>query len=265
MQSSHSPATSRRNSSRPLRSVRQPVSCEPCRRRKIRCSRTTPPCDTCRRRSCLDSCIYLRYPHNAPSSTAATNTATTSQQELLNRIINLEESLRIHRENETRQSSAPYSTSSIDLSQQTVNSDAPSFPQHNLLLTPEITTPSTASPTTPEIGTPSTASSVETLSSCRKGVLVTSRLGFVKYERRSSQWASVLAKTNMSERVLSLSETEISEDAGYENFPLGSNKSTRDQLFILLPPNHQCSQLKDTFFEVFSPVRPLSLNATIKL
>ena len=252
MQLSHSPATSRRNSSKPPRSIRQPVSCEPCRRRKIRCSRTTPPCDTCRRRGCLDSCIYLRYPQNTPSSIAATNTATTTQQELLDRIINLEESLKIHRENEARQPSAPYSTSSIDLFQQTIDSHAPSVPQQNFVLTPES-------------ATSSTVSLDEIPSSSRKGVLVTSRLGYVKYERRSSQWASVLANTNMSEEVLSLGETESSEDVGYENFPFGGNQSTRDQIFVILPPIQQCSQLKNTFFEVFSPVRSQSLNTTRKL
>jgi hypothetical protein len=71
-------------------SVRQPVSCEPCRKRKIKCSRTRPPCSTCQRRGCPTSCIYVGHPLTYGESSSS----GVGNEELLVRISNLENMLK---------------------------------------------------------------------------------------------------------------------------------------------------------------------------
>jgi hypothetical protein len=88
-----STSSSRTASERAAR-IRQPVSCEPCRKRKIRCSRTRPPCDTCRRRRCMESCYY---PGAGGQDTGAFQSAPPDINATLEaRISNLENMLRQH-------------------------------------------------------------------------------------------------------------------------------------------------------------------------
>lgn len=80
-------ANTSKTASRTAASVRQPVSCEPCRRRKIKCSRTQPPCTTCQRRGCASSCVYAGR-HDVPVNHSGSS--SLANEELLARITNLE-------------------------------------------------------------------------------------------------------------------------------------------------------------------------------
>ncbi|KAI5816665.1 fungal-specific transcription factor domain-containing protein [Pyronema omphalodes] len=81
-------------------SVRQPLSCEPCRSRKLKCSRSIP-CDTCKRRRCTQNCFYKRNTRLVGGATTSTQQVPISldlqhgipgnNEELLNRIRNLED------------------------------------------------------------------------------------------------------------------------------------------------------------------------------
>ena len=205
------------------------MSCEPCRRRKIKCSRTRPPCDTCRRRGCGDSCVYKGSREDSSTASHA-----AGNEELLNRICNLENLLR----------------------QQT----GAQIPRVNGGLETSIPSPPTDSVQSFRLSPESSTSENQTylsdspgLSSHGVGVLTSTPNGNVRYEPRSSQWASVLANTSLSTRTPSLEVEDNARDL--YGFPFTTSAiPTIDDLLSLLPPMQQCDYLKNTYFTVFSPV-----------
>lgn len=209
-------------------SVRQPVSCEPCRHRKIKCSRTKPICETCRRRKCADRCVYKGTNDGDISSSTA-----SSNEDLLNRISNLEQLLRKH-----------------------TGAEIPGAePDYSMMPSPPV-----------EVGEPSQLSPASFISEHSQqtyrseyesplggGVLTSTPSGNVRYEPRSSQWTAVLANTNLSIETPSL---EDQEDPNHTlGFPFTDSPAlTTDELLSLLPPVQQCAYLKNQYFTVFSPV-----------
>lgn len=213
-------------------SVRQPVSCEPCRRRKIKCSRTRPPCDTCRRRGCADLCVYKGY--KATRDEGYATALAVSNQELLDRISNLESLLREHTGAQIPAAAGEMTSSMIS---------PPVEPIQPSQLRPEAFTPDTCSPLSYQ---------PERLASRGIGVLTSSPNGDVRYEPRSSQWSSVLANTGLSIETASLDAQNDSETT--LGFPFATTGiSTFDELLALLPPMRQCDYLVNTYFTVFSP------------
>jgi hypothetical protein len=229
---SHSPP---QRTNKPAGSVRQPVSCEPCRKRKIKCSRTKPPCETCRRRGCMESCVYKKargepQPSHAPAH----------NEELLNRISNLESLLRKHTGAHIPDSlngfTSPMLSPPMEINQTVQTSPIPgSFHSES---------PSQLS---------YSSEHAQASRAHRLGILTTSPTGNVRYEAQSSQWTSVLANTGLSLRTPTLDDPE---DSGTNlGMPfMSSPPPSMDELLALLPPTQQCSYLKDTYFVVFSPV-----------
>ena len=215
-------------------SVRQPVSCEPCRRRKIKCSRTRPPCDTCRRRGCAEDCVY-----KGSRSLMTPNAAVGPNTELLTRISNLENLLWKHTGAQISNPVGNGQTTSPMMSPP-VEANQP-FQPSSVSSSFESESPSQIS------------YSSEPVSARGKGVLRTSPNGNVRYDAQSSQWTSVLANTALSNLAPSLDDQE---DSGYAfGFPFTSSAvSSVDDLLALLPPIQQCDYLKNTYFSVFSPV-----------
>jgi len=220
-------------------SVRQPVSCEPCRRRKIKCSRTRPPCDTCRRRGCAHNCIYKgsqaeTSPNNALASGGESN------QGLIDRISTLESLL-------IKQIGAQIPTTQLK-STSTILSP-PTEHIQPLQQSPCMSTPENSS-----------QASYGSISHNNRdvGVLVSLPDGNIRYEPRSSQWSSVLAHTGLVNETPSL-ECQDEEDVS-SGFPFFSSSiASMDELLSLLPPMQQCDYLKNIYFKVFSPVSTLQL------
>jgi hypothetical protein len=210
-------------------SVRQPVSCEPCRHRKIKCSRTRPTCDTCRRRGVADRCVY-----KATRDGDNSNSATSPNEELLNRISNLEQLLRKHTGAEIPNRDGDFSmipSPPIEMGQ-TSQLSPDSFFSENSHQT----------------------YSSDYQSPLSGGVLTSTSSGNIRYEPRSSQWTSVLANTNLSIENPSLDDQEDSTITF--GFPFtDSTAPSTEELLSLLPPMQQCDYLKNQYFTVFSPVR----------
>lgn len=247
MEGGISPSDSNVTSTAPVRTirhiynVRQPVSCEPCRRRKIKCSRTRPPCDTCRRRGCSDICVYKGAREDARPSSATPN------QELLDRISNLETLLKKH-------TGAQISTSKGDSSSnhgfdQGVSISPMLSPAMDPVLPFQLSPASLTSDTSSHTSYPS-----ETTGLHGVGILSSAPNGNVRYELRSSQWSSVLANTELA--VAGPAFEEQDESSAFSGFPfISSPAPTMDELLSILPPTQQCDYLKNTYFTVFSPVR----------
>lgn len=212
------------SSSRPMPSVRQPVSCEPCRRRKIKCSRTRPPCDTCQRRGLAENCVYL----GSRESPASSN----SNDELLRRINNLEALLR-------KQTSAGHENNSptsllsppLDETERGLHQSPQSLASEDLIT---------------QVSSPANQPTRST------GTLVTSLDGNIRYEPSLSGWNSVLANTTLSatQRLLTSEDDVVDRGFPFTSEPVPSY----DDLLSLLPPVQQCNYLKDKYFAVFSPV-----------
>ncbi|KAH7411512.1 hypothetical protein BKA64DRAFT_663617 [Cadophora sp. MPI-SDFR-AT-0126] len=227
---SQNSTSSERLQSLPM-NVRQPLSCEPCRRRKIKCSRTRPICDTCRRRGCTHKCVYKGsgdaeepLPQNALSN------------ELLERISNLEQLLRQHTN----------SSASNRTSDEQINNSIQSRPDI-----------SQASQLSPEslVSEPSTGPSFASAQSSSNGfgVLTSTPEGYVRYEPRTSQWISVLANTTLSIATPNLHEQD--EPTISSGFPFSTSPViSLDEILLILPPMQQCDYLKNQYFRVFSPL-----------
>lgn len=211
------------NSDRSSGNVRQPVSCEPCRKRKIKCSRTHPPCDTCRRRRCAESCLYKAQHDGQPATPS-----TVVNQDLLTRISNLEQMLRKHTELAADECAVQ-------------NTPVIAEHQHTSQLSPESLTSENLSYLTPPDERPQPV-----------GHLKTSPSGNIQYQPQRSQWTSVLANTNLSIGTPSLDDQDTEDFS--TGFPLSSSPSSTGDLLSLLPPVQQCERLKNTYFAVFSPV-----------
>jgi hypothetical protein len=220
--------------SRQMGSVRQPVSCEPCRRRKIKCSKTIAPCDTCRRRGCADHCIY-----KGSRDESSSITSIAPNRELLDRISNLETLLKKH-----TGAHIPFSTSDAT--------------HTSTMLSPpmEYAQPFHTSPgsfTSENSSHHSYSPDRSAGGSHGVGVLASSLNGNVRYEPRSSQWTSVLANTKLSTTTPSL-EDQDDPSVLASGFPFISSIPSMDELLSVLPPMQQCDYLKNTYFTVFSPV-----------
>jgi hypothetical protein len=214
-------------------SVRQPVSCEPCRHRKIKCSRTKPTCETCQRRRCADRCVYK----NARDGDSS-NFSVSSNDELLNRISILEHLLEKHTGAQIPGRNENYSM---------ISSSSMKMGQNSQLSPESLISESTNQSYPTEYQTPVSG-----------GVLTSTSSGNVRYEPRSSQWTSVLANTNLSIETPSL---EDQENSGITwGFPFTNTiVPSTDELLSLLPPMQQCGYLKNQYFAVFSPVCPLQI------
>lgn len=226
-----------RRSNHPSGSVRQPVSCEPCRRRKIKCSRTRPPCETCQRRGVVDSCVYKKtHDETLSSVTAAPN------EELLNRINNLEILLRKYTGTQIPNSAGAGQLTSSMLS--------PPM-EYRQPVEPSPLPSSFTSESPSQISYSSEP--IKSMPPRRLGVLTTSPTGNVRYEAQSSQWTSVLANTSLSNLTPALDDSEDSVPGS--GFPFTSSPpSSMEELLAVLPPTQQCNYLKDIYFVVFSPV-----------
>jgi hypothetical protein len=221
-------------------SVRQPISCEPCRHRKIKCSRTRPSCETCRRRGCVDRCVYKGSRDSEPLMSGGT---LNGNEELLSRISNLEKLLQKHTGTDIPNGDGHHGVTSSMLSPPT------DFGQNSHLSPESLTSESSSHPY------PSDYSSSQ-----RIGVLTSTVNGNVRYEPKSSQWTSVLANTNLSLNTPSMEDPD--ETGSTFGFPFTTSAvSSIDTLLALLPPMQQCDYLKDRYFTVFSPVSPLLYNA----
>lgn len=220
-----------RSASERTTKVRQPVSCEPCRKRKIRCSRTRPPCDTCQRRRCVDSCIYPNPQDAAPAPQTASSDVNGM---LLTRISNLENVLRQHTQ----------VIGERDLMGGSMLSPPTEEASQSYGLSPDSFT-----------GVAQMSYTPASLSPQHVGSLITSTSGNTRYEPRMSQWTAVLANTGMDLAAPSLEEAPDSPrevECGFP-FTLGPVPST-EELIALLPPIQHCDYLKNTYFKVFSPV-----------
>lgn len=221
-------------------SARQPVSCEPCRRRKIKCSRSSPPCTTCVRRRCSDRCVYVGSQEDSTSST------TPATKDLVARITNLESLLR-------RYTGEAVGSGAVDSpTYETVENPmlSPPIESNHNLQSPE--SYGTVGSIISEDNGGSPSMSVSTT----LGHLATLLDGNTRYEPRSSQWNSVLANTDLSTDEL-VEDTESFLGSG---LPFSSSECpSTDGLLLILPPMQHCEYLKNVYLNVFSPVRPLVL------
>ena len=209
-------------------SVRQPVSCEPCRKRKIKCSRDSQPCQTClRRRVASDQCVYKGSREESPLQIS-----NSTHQQLVDRIGNLERLLKHHTGSEIPIANGESSSilSPLIESYQHLQSLPNSFTSELNL--------ETSNPTE---------------HTDRLGVLTSTGNGNVRYEPRASQWTSVLTNTGLSVDTPLLddgNDTDLSS-----GFPFTSSSvPSKDELLSILPPIQHCDYLKDSYFKVFSPV-----------
>lgn len=220
--------------------AREPLSCEPCRKRKIRCSQTVPPCDTCRRRRCSQSCVYAKTWETTRPLVVNDYGAHGSQQahdDLLNRVRNLEGEL----------------LAQVDAQRKEHSSNASGLGQlspDGLDASCDGSTAAARSSTSHSISPPSVTGSHE-----RPGVLHTSESGSVRYEPRASQWSSVLDDAAVRNKLPSLQGVPHTIKKRASSFPFEPTAlATKDDLLALLPPKQQCVYLKDTFISVFSSV-----------
>ena len=221
--------------------IRQPVSCEPCRKRKIRCSRTRVPCEACQRRGCSSQCTYQR-PHAFTSDRLSTGSQSSSppqssSDDLVNRIRNLETLL--------QKSIDAQSSNAIDQQNSAAPLTASSFSSTGI---------SNANQYRPFGSLGSLPPSPDSLTGLpyTTGTLDVSENGYARYEPRSSQWTSVLANLSI-QASLEGEAAKAEDDVG--SFPfMDSPVKARRELVGILPPMRYCDQLKDVYFIVFSPV-----------
>lgn len=214
---------------------RLPISCQACRNRKIRCSRDGRPCQTCTRRGLgAEDCIYLGQPRLSAEQTAPAD--ATVQKELLARIRNLEALLQ-------RQVNSQSGTPTEGASPLEAPSATGSFTESELGISLEAWSRSLSG----NIGT-----------------LQTSQSGHVRYVPLASQWESVVAKSSAADCLRGSDAETADEDDLQIPFAQNGNVS-RAEILALLPPGRHCDSLKEVYFEVFSPVIPLSLFSPLLL
>jgi hypothetical protein len=201
---------------------RMPLSCEPCRARKIRCTpnRSPPgPCGSCQRRGVLPSkCVFMRegnQSHNVHGQ-------SSSNEELLTRIRNLEDLLHGHIR-AFPSPNQPLVAPTLEISPNGLDSSEPFLTQQP--------TPSSLSLELPRLA----------------GHLHVSDSGHVRYEPRSVYQDSSTATVARS---LDPAYGVLSGCMPFETMAACS----KDDLLALLPPTRQCNELKTVFFKVFSPV-----------
>ena len=203
---------------------RMPLSCEPCRARKIRCTpnRSPPgPCGSCQRRGIQPSkCVFMRETNQSHND----HGQSSSNEELLTRIRNLEDLLHGHIRAFPSPSQPP-AAPTLEIFPNGLDSSDPSPTQQP--------TPSSLSLELPRL----------------VGNLHVSDSGHVRYEPRSVYDDSPTATVA---RTLDPAYGSLSSCMPFE--PMAA--SSKDDLLALLPPMRQCNELKAVFFKVFSPVSP---------
>ncbi|KAG4437053.1 hypothetical protein IFR05_007467 [Cadophora sp. M221] len=174
----------------------------------------------------MNRCVY-----KGSRETDAPRPQSSSNEELLNRVNNLEQLLKNHTDvsnNKQINNSIPSPLESVQSSQ----------------LSPEslVSEPSSQSAAFSDQPTPA-----------KYGVLTSTAEGDVRYEPRTSQWTSVLANTSLSIATPSLDDPD---DSGMSfGFPFkASSVSSIDEILSILPPMQQCDYLKNQYFSVFSPL-----------
>ena len=201
---------------------RMPLSCEPCRARKIRCTpnRSPPgPCGSCQRRGILPSkCVFMREANQSHN----VHGQSSSNEELLTRIRNLEDLLHGHIR-AFPSPSQPSATPTLEILPNGLDSGDPFLTQQ-------------PTPSSPSLELPQLA-----------GHLHVSDSGHVRYEPRSVYRDSPTATVARS---LDSAYGILSGSMPFE--PMAT--SSKDDLLALLPPTRQCNELKTVFFKVFSPV-----------
>ncbi|KIY01443.1 uncharacterized protein Z520_02995 [Fonsecaea multimorphosa CBS 102226] len=199
------------------RQPRVPLSCENCRKRKIKCSGERPFCDTCARRGFSHTCFYLRQNVQAA--------AGSSSDEVLQRVRRVESLLE-------RQ---------VYLLEQQHEPSPKSHESNQDILSHHPPSSVNSSPWTEVEVAPSDAAT-----STIVGTVLVSEGG---YERFVPGLASSDADA-VNELIQSASAPPMSS-----SFPFSSEAlATRRALLEVLPPGRQCDELKDKFFEVFSPL-----------
>ncbi|OAP57520.1 hypothetical protein AYL99_08258 [Fonsecaea erecta] len=199
------------------RQPRVPLSCENCRKRKIKCSGERPFCDTCARRGFSQTCYYLRQNVQAPSG--------SSSDEVLQRMKRVENLLerQVFLLEQRLEPSPKSQSSNPDILSQHQSLSVNSSPWTEVEVAPSDTAP----PTT-------------------VGTILVSEGG---YERFVPGLASSDADA-VNELIQSASAPPMSTSFPFSNEAL----ATRRTLLEALPPGRQCDELKDLFFEVFSPL-----------
>lgn len=200
--------------SRRPHNLRQPVSCAPCRQRKIRCSRNGSPCDACRRRKCAHDCHYQQMTRERRPSQSHQSTSTQSP-------------------NNVDRESVPLSclsggsdgtaASAADLD----GLDAMSFSNH-------------------ANGPSDRASKTRSMS----GALHKSKDGYIRFAPAQSHLHTLLE--SRAEGMSSRGDNHDSDELA--GFPFGQTPMARAELIAALPAARQCTNLKDVYFKVFSPV-----------
>jgi hypothetical protein len=205
-------------------SRRQPLSCEPCRKRKIRCSRDRTPCEACVRRGYSQSCVYVRQ--DLLGNTHS-HDCSSSSEELIERIRSLEALLHQH-----IGSSSPSAALGQSNLSPTALPSAGSIPERS---PPELT-PTRSPPLLPQI----------------PGVLRSTQSGYQQYEPRLSQWKSVVPNATLD----AIGDVNVHANHEITGFPFEGNAVLdRKILLASLPPARQCDELLEVYFRVFSPVR----------
>ncbi|OCT53867.1 hypothetical protein CLCR_10630 [Cladophialophora carrionii] len=200
----------------PQTAKRQPLSCENCRKRKIKCSGERPFCQTCVRRGFSQTCFYLRQPIQTPS---ASNPDEVLQK--LNRIESLLE--RQGHLLEQRYDLAPNAFSS--------NQDSQSQRQPSSL---------NSSPWNEVDAGHSDVADTKTV-----GAVLMYGSG---YERFVPGIASADAEA-VNELIQATSAPPMATGFPFADEAIPSPQALLDHL----PPFRQRDQLKDIFFEVYSP------------
>lgn len=217
-------------------SKRLPISCEPCRKRKIKCPRGGRPCQTCVRRGLHpDECIYLGRPRlSAEQQQTSTTVDAGVQQELLDRIRNLEHLLY----RQIGDGQAPPRKN---------NSNSPVSPSSTV-----VSSTAKSSYSSYEPAADSFSAGSQYHASGNVGCLKVSPSGHVRYVPLASQWNSVFAKSTTVDDSL---DDDVLDDEELEVPFVCQGRTTRKDLLAMLPPGRYCDVLKDVFLKVFSPVR----------
>lgn len=212
---------------------RLPISCEPCRVRKIRCPRDSTPCGTCLRRGIAASqCVYAKRLSMPPSSLfysrpsgpispVSTEKSSTSSNnaDLAERVRKLEQML------QSQITSQP--------------------------LIESLATPKSNSAKTPDTDHRRGDAHAKPRPYQLRGSLRTSESGHVRFVPDGSQWSSVLGPTLNT----SLEFDNAVADTSNGPFPFGqSDRHSLQELLARLPPVRLCRELKDVYFDSFSPV-----------
>ncbi|KAF3892482.1 C6 zinc finger domain-containing protein [Trichophyton interdigitale] len=226
-------------------SKRLPVSCEPCRKRKIRCPRNGPPCDTCIRRGLgMADCFFLGQSRNQLNASSAESSKIV-QQELLQRIRNLEDLLKKH-----------VGAHAIVGGGQAGQDEPVSPPTTNASAGTEADCGSNKSFSNSNNkhnnNNDNNSSDLPQSLLQNVGSLSISPQGHVRFEPQSSKLDFHLAQISASEYRNQVNSVNEEKPSG---FPFGcDDPASRDRLLARLPPSRYCDALKDTYFRVFSPL-----------